>query len=404
LIRNVRVLDFDAGGFGDAVSMLVEDGRIGWIGSEAGRSLPSGTKIIDASGRFAIPGLFDAHTHVATPIHFNPARDVSRMTSNIAYGVTSVRDMGSDITLVKAWRDRRQHFGAPVPRIFSGGAMTETVGPFFHGGSFFASNTEQARRIVRKETADGVVAIKSYFTMPWALQRAIADESRKLGIPVVAHGLTFRETIMGPVLGRVSIEHQPTPIRLYGDVLKLLAASGTQWCPTIAPSGGNGILFAQQPHLLSDPKLRSFTSQADYALAAESEVFSMLDPKILGQAYAGLLASVRQGHEMGVKLLAGTDALNPNVFYGHGLHTELWHLARSGIAPIDILRIATIQAAETVGAAEELGTLEPGKLADIVLLDEDPLANIANATSIWRVIQGGNVFSSMAESIQGAEE
>ncbi len=207
---------------------------------------------------------------------------------------------------------------------------------------------------------------------------------------------------MGPVLGRVSIEHQPSPIRLYSDVLKLLVASGTRWCPTIAPIGGNGILFAQQPYLLSDRKVRSFTSQADYALGADSELATMLNPEALGKAYAGLLASLRQGYEMGVKLLAGTDALNPKSFYGHALQTELRHLARSGIAPIDILRIATIHAAETVGAADELGSLEPGKLADIVLLDEDPLLNIANATSIWRVIQGGNVFSSMAEPTHGS--
>ena len=378
LIRNVRVLDFDSGGFGEAASMLVEEGRIQWIGSEEGRSRPSSTPTIDANGRYAIPGLFDAHTHVATPIHFNPARDVSRMSSNIAFGVTSVRDMGSDITLVKAWRDRRQHFGAPVPRVFSGGAMIETAGPFWHGGSFFAGNEKQARQIVHKETADGVIAIKSYFTLPWALHRAVADEARKLGIPVVAHGLTFRETIMGLVLGRASIEHQPSPIRLYSDVLKLLAVSGTQWCPTIAPIGGNAILFAQQPHLLSDPQVRAFTSQSDYALGADSKLASMLDPQSLGQSYVGLLASLRQAHEMGVKLLAGTDALNPKTFYGHGLQTELSHLARSGIAPIDILRISTIQAAETVGAGNELGSLEPGKLADIVLLDEDPLQDIAN--------------------------
>ncbi len=396
LIRNVHVLDLEAGRFSDATSMLVENGRIRWIGNEAGQPVPQGTKILNAFGRYAIPGLFDAHSHVATPIHFNPARDVSRMSSHIAFGITSVRDMGSDITLVKAWEDRRRHSGAAVPRIFSGGAMTETVGPFFHGGSFFAKDTDQARQIVRKAAADGVVAIKSYFTMPWALQRAVADEGRALGIPVVAHGLTFRETIMGPVLGRRSIEHQPSPIRLYGDILKLLAASGTQWCPTIAPVGGNGILFAQQPDLLSDPKLRWFTSQADYALAAEVELFSVLDPKVLGQAYAGLLDSVREGHELGVSLLAGTDALNPNVFYGHGLHTELAHLARAGIPPIDVLRIATIRAAETVGAGHELGSLEPGKLADIVLLDKDPLASISNTTSVWKVVQGGRVFSSLA--------
>ncbi len=400
LIRNVQVLDFDQGGFTENTSLLIQQGRIQWIGPEAGRALPSGVGIVDAGGRYAIPGLFDAHTHVATPIHFNPARDVSRMSSNVAHGVTSVRDMGSDITLAKAWTDRREALGEPVPRIFSAGAMTETVGPFFHGGSFFVKTKEEARALVRKEKRDGAIAIKSYFTLPWPLHRAIAEEAREQGIPVVAHGLTFRETVMGPVLGRASIEHQPTPIRVYEDVLRLLAETGTRWCPTIAPTGGNGILFAQQPHLLSDPKLRAFTSQGDYALAQEVELFSMLDPALIERTYIDLLTSLRQGHELGVKLLAGTDALNPNVFYGHGLQMELRHFARAGIPTLDILRLATIEAAAVVGAEDLLGSLEPGKLADIVLLDENPLDHIGNTQSIWRVIQGGRVFRSEPELVK----
>jgi imidazolonepropionase-like amidohydrolase len=390
LVRNVQLLDFDAGGFTDATSLFIEQGRIRWIGPESGHVLPADVKVLDAQGRYAIPGLFDSHTHVATPIHFNPARDVSHMASNIAFGVTSVRDMGSDITLVKAWADRRESYGAPVPRIFSGGAMIEANGTFFHGGSFFVETEEGARELVRKEKRDGAVAIKSYFTLPWPLHRAIAAEARRQNIPVVAHGLIFREMVMGPVLGRASIEHQPSPIRLYRDVLQLLAETGTRWCPTIAPIGGNGILFAQQPHLLSDPRLRAFTSQGDYALAEEGA----LDPEVLGRAYSDLLVSIKQAHDMGVSVLAGTDALNPNVFYGHGLHMELRHLARAGIPPLDVLRLATKEAAATVGAGDVLGTLEPDKLADIVLLDENPLEDIGNTLTIWRVILAGRVFVS----------
>ena len=395
LIRGVRILDFAAGSFTEPTSMLVEDGRIQWIGPE--RAIPAGARILEAEGRYAIPGLFDSHTHVATPIHFNPARDVSHMAANVAYGVTSVRDMGSDITLVHAWTDRRERFGAPVPRIFSYGAMTEVTGPFFHGGSFFVGTEEEARALVRKEKRDGAFGIKSYFTMPWPLQRAIADEARRQEIPVAAHGLTFREIVMDPVLGRASIEHQPSPIRIYEDILRLIAETGVRWVPTIAPIGGNGILFAQQPHLLSDPRLRAFTSHGDYALAEEVELFSILDPQVLGRAYTELLASLRQGHEMGVSLLAGTDALNPNVFYGHGLHTELWHFARAGLPPIDVLRLATLDAAIAVGADGALGTLEPGKLADVVLLDENPLDDIRNTMTVWRVVLGGRVFASEPE-------
>jgi imidazolonepropionase-like amidohydrolase len=121
---------------------------------------------------------------------------------------------------------------------------------------------------------------------------------------------------------------------------------------------------------------------------------------VIGRAYAELLASIRQGYEMGISLLAGTDALNPNVFYGHGVHMELRHFARAGIPPLDVLRFATSEAAAMVGAEDVLGTLEPGKLADVVLLDDNPLVDIRNAMSIWRVILGGRVFASEPELVE----
>ena len=99
-----------------------------------------------------------------------------------------------------------------------------------------------------------------------------------------------------------------------------------------------------------------------------------------------------------MKLLRGTAELNPNNFYGHGLHTEMWHLAMARIPPIDVLRITTLVAATMVGADEQLGSLEVGKLADIVLLDENPLENIRNAMSMWRVMLEGHVFVNQPES------
>ena len=388
-IKNVRLLDYEKKGFTKPTTILLEQGKIKHLNVT---SLNSNIRTIDAGGRYAIPGLFDAHTHVATPIHFNPQRDVSRMDANLAYGVTSVRDMGSDLTLLKSWEDKRKNYIKPIPRVFSGGAMIESTGPFFHGGSFFVGTEKQARTLVRKQVSDGVIAIKSYFTLPWSIQRIIADESRKLNVPVAAHGMTVREMIMGPMLGRATIEHQPTPTRVYDDVIQLIAKSGTKWTPTIAPFGGNGILFAQKVLSLTDSKLEHYISRNDIALA-EGGAWSILDPKTIAIAYKELLASVGEAHHKGVTILAGTDAINPNVFYGHGLQAELIHLQRAKIPQLDILKIATINAAKTVGAEEKLGSIEAGKLADIILLDKNPLEDISNAQSIWLVIQGGNIFS-----------
>jgi len=147
------------------------------------------------------------------------------------------------------------------------------------------------------------------------------------------------------------------------------------------------------PSLLEADKLRMFNSPSDFALAEGVELFKMLGPDAISAAYTGLLASIGEAHKLGVQLLAGTDALNPNVFYGHGLHMELRHMARAGISELDVLRLATLDAAATLGVDSILGSLEAGKRADFVLLDANPLEDIANTLSISRVVQGGRLLA-----------
>ena len=354
LLRNVRVLDFKAGGFTKATSLLIEGGRIKWIGSEASHALPGNLKVVDGGGRFAIPGLFDMHTHTATPIHSQSARDVSQMDLWIAYGVTSVGDMGSDIGTLKAWADRRSAFGAPVPRVFSYGSMIEGM-PFIWGGSIYAISDEQARGIVDLEKKEGAVGVKSYFTLSWPLHHAIAFEAFKQGLPVAAHGLFREEIVRGALLGHAREEHMLPVNVYYDDLLQLLAATGTYWTPTFAVEFG---LFPEGSPIRT-----------------------------------AMLAELKRAYHSGVPLLAGTDSLNPEDNYGQALHEELQNFVRAGIPPIEVLRIATQRSASAVGAGELLGSLEPGKLGDVVLLDANPLDDIANTLSIWRVVAGGRVFA-----------
>ena len=354
LLRNVRVLDFKAGGFTEATSLLVEDGRIKWIGTEASHTLPGDLKVVDGGGRFAIPGLFDMHAHTATPIHSQSARDVSQMDLWIAYGVTSVADMGSDIGTLNAWADRRNGFGAPVPRVFSYGSMIEGI-PFIWGGSVFATSDEQAREIVDLEKRGGAAGVKSYFTLSWPLHRAVASEAFNQGLPVSAHGLFREEIIRGALTGHAMKAHMLPVNVYYDDLLKLLTATGTYWTPTLV---------------------------VEFGLIPEASPLR-----------TAMLAELRRAYQAGVPLLAGTDALNPKDNYGQGLHAELQNFVRAGIPPIEVLRIATQRSASAVGAGDLLGSLEPSKLADIVLLDANPLDDIANTLTTWRVVSGGRVFT-----------
>ena len=143
-------------------------------------------------------------------------------------------------------------------------------------------------------------------------------------------------------------------------------------------------LLAGEPERLNDPKLRSFYPQLAGQDYLRNEFLRLADGQERNLVW---LAGVRDAHQRGVTLLAGTDHLP-----GATLHWELELLTRAGLTPLEVLQLATLEAAATVGAADDLGTLEPGKLADIVLLDANPLEEIRNTQMIWRVIKGGWVF------------
>jgi imidazolonepropionase-like amidohydrolase len=384
LLRGVRVLDFESGGFGTPTSMLIEQGRIAWIDSESRRQVPPDAEVIDCTGRFAIPGLFDFHAHADGSGHG------SSQAAFLAYGITSARDPGGRISWLNAMRDRAESTGDPVPCYVFSGDILEGEHPLW-GDHFLQIYDEQsAREVVRRFKNWGAGFIKVYPTLPGPLQRAVADEAHRLGLPVVAHGTFIEELTKGVTWGYFSLEHGSSE-QVYDDAIQMLSLSGTRWDPTLAVDGADVLLLRDEPEKLSDPKFRAVTREQAIEETLTGSYEKDVDDVLLRGSVTDLLARVGEAHRHGVKLNAGTDPQNPGCFFGSSLHWELARFVQAGLTPLEVLRIATEEAATAVGAGD-LGTLAPGKIADVVILSADPLQDIHNTEAIWRVIKGGWLF------------
>lgn len=380
LISRVRVLDLRAGQFSEETSLLIEHGRIRWIGSESGHALPANTTRMDGGGRYAIPGLTDSHTHAAW------SNQQITEDSLIAYGITSVRDTGSRLDIINALRDRGEATNLPVPRYFASGDIFEGLMPLWGDAFLEITTQEEARDYVRRMKDRGATFIKVYASLPWYLKSEVAAEANRLGMPTVGHGLSLEETVRSINFGITSLEHNAANTN--DDVVKLLAASGTWLDPTITIFGQGTPTMLSDPEMIND-KFRTFIPEA--ALRAAGPPRTVTDAQ--RQAWIeATLVPLRKKHEAGIRLLDGTDALMTSVYHGPSVHWSLQFFGWAGVPALDVLRMATSAAAESVGASADLGTLEPGKLGDVLLLEADPLQEIRNTLKIWRVVKGGHVF------------
>ncbi|HEX5386154.1 MAG TPA: amidohydrolase family protein [Gemmatimonadales bacterium] len=406
----------------DAV-VVVRDGHIEAVTTRAGFSLPRRTTEVDVRGKWIIPGLIDAHAHVAP----------WALTRYLAWGVTTVRDVHGTLDTILALRQRANTDQVPSPRIYSAGAMIDGRPPTY-ADAIPVDDASDARRAVDRLAVAGVDLIKVYTRVDPPVLKAIIDEANTFHLPVAGHlGLT--DAVTAARLGLRSDEHMSgVPEASLADPSALLSAHYRGFWPgwTAFEQSWAGLDSAALDrvarelaarHVVVVPTLvlhETFSRLEDTLVTARPELRAVPAaeqtrwdvPGMIARAGWGRsdLAAFRRSRPMqdlflrrfraaGGTVATGTDASNQLLIPGFSVHQELELLVHAGFTPAEALLAATRNGAALIGA-DSLGTIVAGKAADLVVLRADPLDDIRNTRKVERVMLRGRLMP--ADSIRKA--
>jgi imidazolonepropionase-like amidohydrolase len=389
---------------------------------------PKNARVIDGTGRYLIPGLWDMHVHSAFGDWFPGGREII-LPLLVANGVTGVRDMGGDVPVLFAWRKQIAAGEIVGPRMVVSGPMLDALlpdGKLRFPSSVAVSTPESAVAAVDSLKAQGVDFIKVQSVISHDAYLAAAAEAHKQGLPIVGHVPDKVRIAEAIAAGQKSIEHlmgsfegcsteEEKFISGAGDLklllatydpkrcdalIGLLAKSQTWQVPTLAWQRGGTFLDQRDlQHQPLDKYVPGYWREVTWRRFTEEMMPGLLhDPLALRQEYfARNLQMVGAQHRAGVPFLAGTDAA-PGVYImpGFSLHDELANFVEAGFSPMESLQTATSNPAKFLGTESTFGSIEPGKIADLVLLRANPLDDIHNTQKIDAVIANGRFFDRAA--------
>lgn len=426
-LTHANVVDVERGVVLTDRTVLISGNRITAVGT--GVRVPAGARVRDARGKYVIPGLWDMHVHTSREgraLHFWPLF--------LAHGVTGVREMGSYLDTLRHWRTVARRPGSGAPRIVWSSPMLDGVPTsWVHG--YGVPDSARARAAVDTMKRLGFDALKVYDRLPRDAYLSIAAEAKRRGLPFAGHVPQAVTPIEASDAGQRSIEHvtdalhlacTPRGAELLDAFMKArgslgrdadstraalgrlrsavgagpvagacrptfarMVANGTWLTPTLAVTRGQ----VPTDSLAADPRLRFVPPSLAVRWRSGHASAQPDDVEFGRRMEANSWRLVSLAHRAGVGILAGTDASDePYVFAGSGVHDELALLVRAGLSPMEALRAATLNPARYLGAADSLGTVAPGRLADLVILDANPLADIRNTTRIHAVVANGRLM------------
>jgi imidazolonepropionase-like amidohydrolase len=423
-IEHVNVIDATGSPTQPDMTVVVVGGRIAELGKSGAVQVPAGAKAVEASGKYLIPGLWDMHVHEVFG-DWLPRNEKVVPPLFVANGVTGVRDMGGDLDVLKIWRAEIAAGRLLGPRMIIAGPMLDGPVPRFPSSAPVA-NAADGRRVVDDLKARGVDFIKIQSLIPRDGYFAAADEAKKLGIVFVGHvpdavraseasnaGQKSIEHFTGIFEGCSTIEDQLLKgpkglglnVKTYDParaktLIALMAKNQTWQVPTLVWERGQWLV--DDIDLSHDPLTkyapRSWKDHTWPMFVRDIEKDMDTDPLPVRKKFVQMeLDMTLAMFRAGVPFMAGTDtAAGVHIFPGFSLHQELVLFQKAGLTPMQALQTATLNPAKFMGRTADLGTVEKGKLADLVLLDANPLEDIANTQKIRGVVLAGRYFDRAA--------
>ena len=374
------------GGIVEDGTILVQGDRIVAVGPRGSTAVPAGTTTVDVTGKTIVPGFIDAHAHGPYGLDGLVPQQNWAMQANLALGTTTVHDPSSSAQNVFAAAEMQRAGLILAPRIFSTGEIiygAKAAGVFADIGDF-----EDALAHVRRLKSQGAWSVKNYNQPRREQRQMVVAAAQAENMLVVPEGGSLFNMDMSLIQdGNATVEHNVPGEVLYDDVIQMWSQTRTNYTPTLVVAyGGPGAdpYWRARTNIWEQPLLRAHVPPGILGAAGSRRTIA---PE---QDYADTWAAreARKLADRGIQVNIGAHGQQEGI----GAHWEMWSFVKGGWTPLQALEAATIMPARTLGMARDLGSLETGKLADLVVLDANPLENIRNSEKVNSVMLGGRLY------------
>jgi len=366
--------------------ILIDGHRITAVGSASDIDIPAGYERIELDGKTVIPGLFDAHAHgPMSNQQLTPQQNWTQL-ANLAFGVTAIHDPSNDNAAIFSMAELQRAGDVLAPRIYSTGRIL--YGAIFPGVTARIDSYEDAEFHVRRQKELGAISVKSYNYLRRDQRQQVLKAGRELDIMVVPEGgMRFEQNMSQIVDGHTGIEHSLSIHTAYDDLKQLWSQTEVVWSPTFGVAYGGMMgeeYWYDRTEVWKNERLLNFVPK--------SVVYprSIRRPTAPDELYnhVAVAEMTHQMNELGVPVVIGAHGQ----LAGLAAHWEMWMMVQGGFSPWEALRGATIDGARYFGMDADIGSIEEGKLADLVVIDGDVLENIRVSENVAYTMLNGRLY------------
>ena len=396
-LKGARIITMKGDEVIEEGTILIENNKIISVGKDAEVTIPANAKVIDVTGKTIMPGMIDVHAHLHTsPDGISPQQDWGYF-ANLAFGVTTAHDPSSNTEMVFSQSEMIKAGRMVGPRLYSTGSILYGADGDF---KVVINNLGDALSHLRRLKAVGAFSVKSYNQPRREQRQQILEAARQLKMEVVPEGGSTFFTNMNMIAdGHTGIEHSIPVAPVYKDVTSLWNGTDVAYTPTLIVAYG-GIwgenYWYDRTNVWENERLLNFTPRSVVDARSRRRVTAEYGD----YNHIEVAKSVKKIADGGTKVNLGAHGQ----LQGLGAHWELWMLVQGGMTPMQAIRCATVNGAAYLGMNKELGSLEAGKLADLIVMDDNPLEDIRNSEKIKYVMVNGRIYDSLSMNELGTRE